>query len=296
MNAFSAQLARAPWAAAIAAMFAMQLAAALSVDVIDQVGAGGAAWLRLGFGALIFLGLARPPIRRIGRRDVAPLVGLGIASGLMTIAFLSAIERLPLGTTVAIEFLGPLTVAAVRSRTLRAAVWPVLALAGVVAMTEPWTGDADLIGIGWAVLAAIGWGTYIVLTQRVGDRFSGVDGLSVTVPIAALVATAIGAPQAWGHLDLNVVLISLGLAVLAPVAVFGLEMLALRHMTHHAFGTLMAIEPAFGLLLGAVVLHQIPNLTQLAGISLVIVAATLAQRGGRRTDPVGGPLATAKDV
>ena len=112
----------------------------------------------------------------------------------MTIAFLAAIERIPLGTAVAIEFLGPLTVAAVRSHNQRAMAWPALALLGVILLTEPWQGDINAAGIAFAALAAIGWATYILLTQKIGDRFTGLGGLTITVPIAAVTAAIAGIP------------------------------------------------------------------------------------------------------
>jgi inner membrane transporter RhtA len=126
-----------PWSLAVAAMLSVQLSAAWSMDLIAEVGAAGTAWLRLTAGAVIFLALARPPLRKIRRQDVPALLGLGLASGLMGVMFLAAIERIPLGTCVAIEFLGPLTVAAVRSHNKQALIWPLLALLGVVLLTEP---------------------------------------------------------------------------------------------------------------------------------------------------------------
>jgi inner membrane transporter RhtA len=276
------------WAGA--AMLAVQLSSAFSVGLIDQVGPAGTAWLRLSMGAFLLLLLARPPLRLIRRRDMPTLLALGLATGLMTTAFLAAINHIPLGTAVAIEFLGPLTVAAVRSRNRRMLVWPLLALAGVVLMTEPWQGAVDLAGIGFAALAGTGWGVYILLTQRVGDRFSGISGLSITIPVAAAVTALAGVPQAAGNLDWRALLIAAGLALLAPVAAFGLEMLALRRMTHTAFGTLMAVEPAFGVLLGLVVLDQTPSLLQTGGVVLVVLAGAGAQRGGSRTlepEPAG---------
>ena len=113
-----------PWALSTAAMLSIQLSSALAVPLIASVGAAGTAWLRLTAGALITLIVARPPLRSIRRRDLPALLGLGVASGLMSIAFLAAIDRIPLGTAVAVEFLGPLTVAALRSHTRRALVWP----------------------------------------------------------------------------------------------------------------------------------------------------------------------------
>ena len=271
-----------PWGLAIVAMLSIQLGSALSVQLMSQVGPAGTAWLRLTAGALILLTLARPPLRTVRRRDIPVLVGLGVTTGLVTITFLAAIERVPLGTAVAVEFLGPLSVAAVRSHNKRALAWPALALIGVVLLTEPWKGDINLAGLGFAGLAAIGWAAYILLTQRVGDRFAGIGGLSLTVPIAAATAAVAGIPQATGQLTLGIVAAAVGLALLHPVLPFAFEMLALRRMTHTAFGTLMAIEPAIGVLLGLLVLHQTPSIIQVVGILLVVLAGTAAQRGGRR--------------
>lgn len=270
------------WALALAAMLSVQLGSALSMPVMDTVGAGGTAWLRLSIGAAIFLVVARPPLREVRRHDLPALLGLGIATGLVTIAFLAAIERIPLGTAVAVEFLGPLTVAAVRSHSRQALAWPALALLGVVLLTEPWRGDVNPAGIALAGLAAIGWASYIVLTQRIGDRFTGISGLSLTVPVAAVTTAVVGIPQSVGHLSPTVLAAAAGLAILLPVLPFAFELLALRHMTATAFGTLMALEPAIGVLLGLLVLHQRPSPIQLVGILLVVLAGAGAQRGGRR--------------
>lgn len=269
------------WTLAVAAMLPVQLSAALSVGLMDQVGSAGTAWLRLSIGAVLFLAITRPPLRSLRPRDLPALLGLGIATAVMTLAFLAAIQRIPLGTAVAIEFLGPLTVAALRSRA-RAIVWPILALVGVILLTEPWVGTIDIDGVILAAVAACGWAAYIVLTQRIGDRFEGIQGLSMTIPIAAVVAAAFGIPQAVGHITPAVLLYALGLAALMPLLSFALEMLALRRMTHSAFGTLMAVEPGIGLVLGIIVLHQTPNIVQGVGIVVVIAAGAAAQFGGTR--------------
>ena len=274
-----------PWGLAVSAMLSVQLGSALSVHLISTVGPAGTAWLRLSAGALIFLALARPPLRSIRRHDVPAIVGLGVTTGLQTIVFLAAIDRIPLGTAVAVEFLGPLTIAAVRSHSRRALIWPAMALAGVVVLTQPWHGGIDPAGLGFAALAAAGWATYILLTQRLGDRFAGTGALSLTIPIAAVTAAVFGIPQAVGHLTLGILPVAAGLALLLPVLPYAFELLALRQMTPAAFGTLMALEPAIGVVLGLLVLHQTPSITQLAGILLVVLAGTAAQRGGRRPPP-----------
>jgi inner membrane transporter RhtA len=277
-------------------MMSVQLGSALSVGLIATVGPAGTAWLRLTMGAVIFILIARPPLRSVRRTDVPALLGLGIGTGLMTIAFLAAVERIPLGTAVAIEFLGPLTVAAIRSHAARALIWPALALVGVVLLTEPWRGEVDPIGVLFAGLAALGWAAYILLTQRVGDRFTGISGLSLTIPVAAVTAAVVGIPQAAGQLSPGVLVAAAGLALLLPVLPFALEMLALRRMTHTAFGTLMALEPAIGLVLGLLVLHQTPSATQLVGIAIVVLAGAAAQRGGRRDAPTAERTAPPTDV
>lgn len=271
-----------PWALAITAMLSVQLGSALSVNLIGTVGPAGTAWLRLTAGALIFLAIVRPPLRDVRRADVPVLLALGVATGLMSILFLAAIERIPLGTAVAIEFLGPLTVAAVRSHSTRMLTWPALALLGVVLLTEPWQGEINVAGVAFAALGATGWATYILLTQVVGDRFTGIRALSLTIPVAALTAAAMGVPQAWGGITWGAVAAAVGLAFLLPVLPFALEMLALRRMTHTAFGTLMAVEPAIGTMLGLAVLAQRPTPAQVVGVLLVVAAGAGAQRGGRR--------------
>ena len=128
-------------------MLSVQLGAALSVGLFPAIGTAGTAWLRLTFGAVIFLVWARPPFRSWSWRDVRTPVGLGVVTGFMTISFLVAIDHLPLGTAVAIEFLGPLTVAAVRAHSRAVLVWPLLALVGVLQLGEGRAvGRQDLLG------------------------------------------------------------------------------------------------------------------------------------------------------
>lgn len=276
---------RAPaWSLAVVAMLSVQLGGALSVSLFPAVGAVGAAWLRLTAGGVILIAIARPRPSDVPRAVALPVLALGVATAAMSIAFLVSIDRIPLGTTVAIEFLGPLTVAAFRAHDRRMLIWPALALAGVLLLTKPWDGEVDVIGVVAAAVAAVGWGTYILLTQHVGDRVAGVKGLALTIPIAAVIALPFGAPEAIAGLTPAIVAAVIGLAVLMPVLPFTLEMLALRRLTAHAFGTLMALEPGFAVVIGALVLHQLPAPLQVVGVMLVIVAGIGAERRGRRSD------------
>ena len=271
-----------PWTLAVVAMLSIQTGSALSISLFPAVGPAGTAWLRLSLGAVILLLIVRPRLSLIRRDNIVGLLSLGAATGVMTSAFLSALDRIPLGTTVAIEFLGPLTVAALSGKNIRAALWPLLALVGVVFLTRPWTGAVDLIGVAFALLAATCWGLYIVFTQQVGDRFSGIQGLALATPVAAVTAAVVGVPQAWGNLSLEVLAWGVVLAVLTPVFPFALEMLALKRMTKRAFGTLMAVEPGVATGIGLLLLLQVPELLDALGIALVVAAGIATQRDAER--------------
>ncbi len=272
---------------AVAAMLTVQAGVAGSTGLIGSLGAPGAAWLRLTVAGLLLLVLVRPRLRSFGRADLGAAALLGVATAGATVLFMAAVARLPLGTASAIEFLGPLGVAVARGR--RGAVhWPVLAAAGVLLLTTPWTGGADPVGVACALAAAVCWAAYIVLTQRVGDRLAGLQGLAVSMPVAALVATFTVDPAVFPALTGGELATGLVLGVMLLVA-YGMEMLALRRLTTAAFGTLMCLEPAFGLLIGAIALHQIPDLTGAAGVALVVAAGVGATRTGARTAPVVAP-------
>ena len=270
------------WSLAVVAMLSIQTGSALSISLFPAVGPAGTAWLRLSLGAVILLLLVRPKLSLIRRDNVLGLLGLGAATGVMTSAFLSALERIPLGTTVAIEFLGPLTVAALSGKNVRAAIWPVVALVGVVLLTRPWTGSVDLVGVAFAALAAVCWGIYIVFTQQVGDRFRGIQGLALATPVAAVTASLVGVPQAWGNLSWEVLAWGVVLAVLTPVFPFALEMLALKRMNTRAFGTLMAVEPGVATGIGLLLLFQVPSVLDAMGILLVVLAGIATQRDASR--------------
>ncbi len=197
---------------------------------------------------------------------------------------MSAVTRLPLGTASALEFLGPLGVAVARGHGGRK-VWPALAGVGVLLLTQPWTGEADPVGVAFALGAAACWAAYILLTQRVGDEVTGITGLAVSMPVAGLVATVVAGPSVFGHLTPGLLLAGLGLAVLLPVVPFALELLALRRLTTAAFGTLMSLEPAIALVIGLVALGQRPDLLAVAGIGFVVAAGIGAERTGAREDP-----------
>jgi inner membrane transporter RhtA len=243
---------------------------------------------------VIVLALVRPHRSDFTRRGLVAGVALGVVTAGVTMLFMAAVARLPLGTASALEFLGPLGVAVARSRGGRLLLWPLLAGVGVLLLTEPWRGEVDPVGVAFALGAAACWAAYILLTQAVGDELDGLHGLAVSLPVAGIVATLVAGPGTWPSLTWQVALIGIGLAVLLPVVPFSLEMLALRRLTTAAFGTLMSLEPAIALVVGLLLLHQAPGLWPVAGIGFVVAAGIGAERTGARSQAaVGAPAGTS---
>lgn len=279
-------------AMAVGAMLCVQLGLALSTALFEAVGPAGTACLRLLFAGVLLLVIVRPRPSAFTRASLAACVGLGIVTAGLTILFTEAIARIPLGTASALEFLGPLGVALVRGRG-RARAWALLAAVGVLLLTHPWQAGLDPAGVGFALAAAGCWAVYILLTQRVGDHVVGLTGLAVSMPVAGLVAAVVAGPglvsaAGVGALDPSVLLTALAIALLMPVVPFSLELLALRRLTTAAFGTLMCLEPAIALGIGALLLSQTPSLEAALGVAAVVAAGVGAERSGARASAVGG--------
>jgi inner membrane transporter RhtA len=271
-------------ALAVASMTTIQLGAALSEPLFDRVGAAGTVALRLALAALILWPFARPRLRGRSREDVAAAVALGVCSGLLTLAFFEAIARIPLGVAVTIEFLGPLGVALAGSRRARDVGWVLAAGAGVALLT---LGDGageplEAAGVAFALVSAVCWAAYIVLTKRVGARWPGLEGLSVSLVVAALVALPAGVFGAGGDLLAgDLLLAGIGLALLIPLLPYAFELIALRRLPTALFGVIMSLEPAIAALLGFLILDQRLAATGVAAIAMVSVAsagATLTAR------------------
>jgi len=281
---------------AVGSMTCVQIGLALSVPLFGQLGPLGTVWLRLAWAALILLVAVRPRPWRFRRPILLAAIALGVVTSGVTMLFMAAVARMPLGTASALEFLGPLGVAVARAKSgqhsgRRRLLWPGLAAVGVLVLTHPWQGGGSPLGIVFALGAAACWAAYILLTQAVGDEVAGLAGLAVSIPVAALVSTPFAA--VWGEgavgggraLTPHLLLAGLGLALLLPVIPFALEMYALRRLTTAAFGTLMCLEPALALLAGLALLGQVPEVWALAGVALVVAAGLGAERAGARPVP-----------
>jgi inner membrane transporter RhtA len=282
-------------ALAVASMTTIQLGAALSMPLFDRIGPEGAVALRLVFAGLILWPFARPRLRGRTRADIGAVVALGACSGVLSLSFFEAIARIPLGVAVTIEFLGPLGVALAGSRHARDVAWVVLAGAGVALLT---LGDGageplDMTGVAFAAFAAACWAGYILLTKHVGARWEGLDGLSVSFGVAAIVTLPPGIAVAGAELlEPEVLLAGLWLALLIPLLPFTFELISLRRLPTALFGVIMSLEPAIAALLGFAILDQALAPTGVVAIAMV----SLASAGATLTAAVGPPAAADEPV
>ncbi|MDA4101016.1 membrane protein [Mycolicibacterium monacense DSM 44395] len=267
---------------AITAQVSVQMGMAVAVGLIDRIGSDGTAWLRLAWAGVLLLVVVRPRPSAFTWRTFGMCVVLGCVSAAITLLFMASLDRIALGTATALEFLGPLAVAVVHGSGRHRVVWPGLAAVGVVLLCRPFDGGIDVKGALLAIAAGVCWAIYILLTQRVGDQVSGVNGLAVSMPVAGVVSSLFVSTAVFERMTPQLLLIGLGMAVLLPVAPYVLELLALRRLTTAAFGTLMSLEPAFAMVVGFVLLDQAPGVAGILGIAAVVVAGIGAARGGGR--------------
>jgi inner membrane transporter RhtA len=241
------------------------------------------AWLRAAAAAVALLVWRRPWRTRWTRRTIIAAGGFGIVTVAMNVAFFEAIARIPLGTAVAIEFLGPVAVAALGSRRARDLVAVVLA-AGGVALCAGVQAGADAVGVGFALLAAALWAGYILLGKRVADAGAGLDSLAVGMTIAAVV---LAAPLLAGQLvdDASVLadprtwLLGAAVGVLSTAVPYGLDQVVLTRIGRARFALLLALLPATAAIVGAVALAQRPTVAEAVGIALVMAALVVASGG-----------------
>lgn len=255
----------------------MYLGAAVAVWLFAEINPAGVAWLRQLGAALVLLAWRRPG-RHAWRGRTFWLAALfGLVTAGMNVVFYEAIARLPLGTAVALEFVGPVLVAAFGSRTRRDVAALLLVLCGVVLIADvQWAGST--LGVLFALAAAVLWAGYIVLGKRVADVGLGVDGLAVGFAVATvvLVPLAFGTGPVWTSPRL--LLLGIGVGVAATVVPYALDQVVLRRLGQASFALLLALLPVTATTVGLVVLRQVPTVPEALGILAVVVGLTLRSR------------------
>jgi inner membrane transporter RhtA len=257
--------------------------AALGVFLFETTNPAAVAWLRCAAAAIALLVWRRPWRVRWTRRGLAIAAGFGIVTVAMNVAFFEAIARIPLGTAVAIEFLGPVAVATLGSRRLRDLLAVLLVAAGVVLLAGVQT-DVDVAGVGFALVAAALWAGYILLGKQVADAGAGLDSLAVGMGVAAVVLAVpllIGqvATDASVFADARTWLLGAGVGVLSTVVPYALDQVVLTRVGRARFALLLALLPATAAVVGAVLLAQRPTITEVAGIVMVMAALAIGAIG-----------------
>lgn len=264
-----------PLGATILAMAGFQVGASLAKQLFPAVGVVGTVTLRLALSALMLNAIARPWRNWPRRAPLLPLLGLGVSVTAAVLFFYLAIGRLPQGMAIALQFLGPLSVAVFGSRRARDLAWAALAVVGgwlLLGANFSFKG-VDPLGVVWAMCAAAGWASYILCGRLAGHAF-GRNAAALSIGIAALIVLPFGAVQAAVVFQRpELIPLALLVAVVSAALPFSLEMYALPRVPARTFAVFTSLEPAFGVLSGLVLLGETLTLPQTLGVALVIAAA-----------------------
>src|SRR5881227_3127400 len=271
-------------------ILSVQVGAAFAKSLFPVLGPYGTVFLRLIFAALILMIAWRPRVRGHersgGRRDYLLVLLFGLVFAAMNTSFYAALDRVPLGVAVTVEFIGPLGVAVFGSRRLLDLLWAALAAGGIVLLSPVSGVQIDPLGLALALVAGLCWAAYILMSVRVGRSFPGGTGLALGTAVGAVLVAPIGIWQGgqggqqlldWSLLWL---LLATGAAValLSSVIPYSLELEALRKLPARVFGVLMSIEPAIAAIVGFVVLGEALGERELLALGLITAASIGATR------------------
>ena len=264
----------------VVAIASVQVGAALSKSLFDEIGPGGTVFVRVAAAALVLALVWRPRIAGRSRRELGLILPFAAVLAGMNLAFYAALERLPLGIAVTFEFVGPLGVAVLGSRKPRDLAWVALAAAGILLLSDFGAAGLDGLGVALALTAGVFWGAYILLTARVGQAFPGGSGLSLAMLLAVIPLAPVGIAEGGSELLVpSVLLVGAAVGILSSAIPQALELEALRHLPTGVFGVLMSLEPAVAALVGFVVLGEGLATREVVAIMLVVAASAGAARG-----------------
>ncbi len=270
----------------IGSCLSLPFGAAVAAQLFPALGPWGVTSLRVAIAGLLLLAIVRPRPFRWDRRQWLAAILFGLSLAGMNGFFYAAIDRIPLGPAVAIEFLGPLVLAAVLTRRLADAAWVGLALVGIVLLgldgivgAEP----LDPLGVVLTLIAAGFWAMYIRMSARVGSLIPGNGGLAVGLLVAAVLLLPVGVPAGITVAgDMELLLLAAVTAVLSSVVPYSFELAALRRLPQRVFGVLLSLEPAFATLAGWLVLGQAASPLRMLAIAVVVAASVGTTLGVRR--------------
>jgi inner membrane transporter RhtA len=258
----------------LVSIVSIQLGAAVAVNLFPGLGTVGTAFLRMAFAAVLLIAATRHTIAWSARRHAGALLLYGTILGVMNLSFYGAIARIPLGIAVAIEFVGPLGLAAATSRRGRDFAWIGLAVLGVVLLTPEIGTALDPLGVALAGVTGLCWAAFTVMSQRIGRALPGNSGLAIGMAVAALVVLPVElVVGGLGGLDLGLLGGALAVAILSTALPLSLEFEALKRITARTYGILVTLEPVVAAMVGALLLGQAMGLQGLLAVACVTAAA-----------------------
>jgi inner membrane transporter RhtA len=269
------------------AVASVQIGAAVATTLFDELGPAGTVLLRTGFAAVALFVLWRPRLRGQSRGALRDALMFGLALAGMNLSFYAALDRIPLGIAVTLEFTGPFAVAVATSRRARDLMWVALAAGGIVLLSPGIHGGLDTTGALFALLAGAFWASYIVLAARVGRAFSGGQGLTLAMIVATVVLLPGGIVAGGAELgDPGLLAAGVAVALLSSAIPYSLELEALRRLPKGTFGVLMSLEPAVAAVVGLVALGQDLSVAEVVAIGLVVAASAGALSAAKTPSPV----------
>jgi inner membrane transporter RhtA len=267
------------WALVIGAVLSVQIGAAIAKQLFDVIDPMGVVFLRTLLASMLFWILWRPGIRGHGRSAYTYVLLYGINIALMMLTFYAAIDRIPLGIAVTVAFAGPLGLAVAGSRRALDLLWVGMAALGILLLSPFTNADLDPLGVVFALVSALLWATYILLSGRVNRALDGNTALTLSMTVAALVAMPLGIGSAVKVLaDPSLLLIAVIVALLSSAIPFALEFQALKTMSPRAFGMVVSTEPVVATIIGFVALQEALGSREITGIILVTIAAAATAR------------------
>ncbi len=265
----------------------VQCGSAIASGLFDQLGPEGTVFLRSLLAGAVFLALSRPSPRMVREPGFAQVLIFGLVLFAMNSCFYAAIDRIPLGAAVTLEFVGPLGLAIIGSHRRRDLIWVALAAAGILLLSDG-LGDGLLsLGAVFAIGSGLFWALYIVQSARLGQRFAGVEPVAVAIALSALLGAPLGIVEGGSELLHPAVLaVALAVGLLSTVIPYTLELYALKRIPNAVFGVMMSLQPAVAALVGLALLSQGLSAKEVLAIGLVVVASVGALRTGSSPPPI----------
>jgi inner membrane transporter RhtA len=271
----------------------LQFGAALAVQLFPELGSWGVTALRLSIAAIVLVCVVRPAVLRWSRAQWMSVLAFGVALAGMNGFFYAALARIPLGPAVAIEFLGPLVLAAVLTRRVIDLTWVGIALVGMALLgIDGARGEdaLDPLGVVFALVAAAFWALYVRTSARAGSLIPGLGGLAMALAVASVLLLPFGVPAAAASaVDPRLLLLALGTALLGSVIPYALELMALRRLPQRVFGVLLSLEPVVAVIAGWLLLGQQAGPVRLVAIALVVAASVGVTLAARRSAETAAP-------